>query len=193
MPFILMPIYTKKGDAGQTGLAQTRVAKSHQRIEALGAIDELNSLIGFCRGLISDPRDREVARVLEKIQHNLFRIQTEIAVTNPEIPGTKFYKITEQKEVKALEDIIDIFTKDLPPLTKFILPNGKAGSGLLQYARAVCRRTEREIVRLSEIEPIRPDILKYLNRLSDLLFTLARAINKNHGITEEHPDYYKES
>lgn len=188
-----MKIYTKKGDAGQTGLAQTRVAKSHQRVEALGAIDELNSLIGFGRGVISDRRDREVARVLEKIQHNLFRIQTEIAVTNPEVPGTKFYKITEEKEVKALEDLIDIFSKNLPPLTKFILPNGIAASGLLQYTRAVCRRTEREIVRLSEIEPIRPDMLKYLNRLSDLLFTLARSVNKNHSIPEEHPDYYKEA
>ena len=183
-------IYTKKGDRGETGLAQARVSKTHGRVEALGAIDELNSLIGFARGLLADECDREAAAVLEKIQHNLFRLQSEIAVTRLDIPNAKFYKITGQKEVKELEYLIDSFSQKLPPLTRFILPAGTAESGLLQYARAVCRRAERSVVKLAEQEKLRPDVLQYMNRLSDLLFTLARVVNKNHNIKEKHPDYY---
>ncbi len=156
-------IYTKTGDLGTTGTFYGRMAKSDQLAQALGAIDELNSWIGLCRNL-GVSLDSE----LRKMQGNLLTIGSQLA-------GSE--KRLKNEETKKLEKLIDKLTKDLPKLTNFIYP-----TGYLQVTRAVCRRAEREVV---AVEIKEKNILKYLNRLSDALFTMARWVNYKMGVKEE--------
>ncbi|MGD8576624.1 MAG: cob(I)yrinic acid a,c-diamide adenosyltransferase [Thiohalophilus sp.] len=162
----LTKIYTRTGDEGTTGLGDgKRVSKTHPRVEAFGTIDELNSLIGMvlAHELPSEVRDCMVA-----IQHDLFDLGGELSM-----PG---YQTVEPGYVERLENELDKFNEELPPLKEFILPAGGIATSTCHLARAVCRRAERCSVALNDIETINPATLSYLNRLSDLLFVIARVL-----------------
>ena len=167
----LTRIYTRTGDAGTTGLADgSRVAKDAPRIEAIGTIDELNSAIGV---LLAEDLPVEVRACLGGVQHDLFDLGGELSV-----PG---HAIMSEAHAKRLEDALDAFNARLPALREFILPGGSRAAGLAHVARTVCRRAERALVALSKSEPQPPPMLQYLNRLSDLLFVLARVLNRHAG------------
>lgn len=162
-----MPIYTKTGDKGQTGLfSGKRVSKASLRIEAIGTVDELNSVIGFT---ISFTAEREIKKELIEIQKDLFVIGG--ALANP------LQKVKLLERIKEFENHIDEMTKKLPPLFNFILPGGGVAGSTLHIARTIARRAERRIVSLLEKEKVAPDILIYINRLSDLFLTMSRYIN----------------
>jgi cob(I)alamin adenosyltransferase len=171
-----MPIYTKTGDDGETGLfGGGRVAKDHPRVTAYGEVDELNSALGVC--MACAPEDFEAA-ALEAIQRDLFAIGGQLATPDPE----KVAKAIQKAELSsdrtpALETAIDRADTELPPLDAFILPGGTAKAAALHSARTVCRRAERSVVAMAGQHPVPPDIIVYLNRLSDLLFTWARLAN----------------
>lgn len=168
--FYIMPIYTKTGDKGTTGLfSGMRVSKASLRIEAIGTVDELNSMIGFVLSVTSNKQE-EIRKELLKIQNDLFVIGGALANLKQ--------KIDLSKRVKEIEKLIDEMTKKLPPLFNFILPGGGSGGSALHIARTVCRRAERRIVSLSEKEKVQSDIIVYINRLSDLFLTMSRFVNK---------------
>lgn len=179
-----MKIYTKKGDDGKTGLLGTssRVSKSSARVSTYGDVDELNSVLGVVR---SENKNSKLDEILEKVQRDLFSIGSELAtLTGPSdkrIPG--FHRITIS-DVKRLEYDIDMAEEILSQLTTFILPGGTKVASFLHVARSVCRRVERGVVALRENDRINPDIQAYLNRLSDLLFVLARQSNSEAGIRD---------
>jgi len=167
----LSKIYTRTGDDGSTGLGDgTRVGKDSLRVEAIGSIDELNSTIGvlLCHSL---PDTTQSA--LTNIQHTLFDIGGELC-----IPGST---VVTSDRVDALEQFLDKLNADLAPLKDFILPGGSPEAAACHMARAVCRRAERRTHSLAKAEAINPISLKYLNRLSDLLFVMARNLNKEAG------------
>lgn len=172
-----MPIYTRTGDKGTTSLFdKTRVLKSHDRVEACGTIDELNSAIGAAIAQIEDLRFKIkevgiVAKELEKIQHDLLEIGS--ALANPKANPIK----SLQKRPIDFEKLIDKMTIKMPKLSNFILPGGSKAGSLLHVARTIARRAERRIVNLIQTEEIDQDIVIYVNRLSDLLFTMARFVN----------------
>ena len=169
-----MKIYTKTGDAGETGLfGGGRVSKDDPRVRAYGDVDEANAAIGFAGAL--EPADFESV-LLQTIQRDLFTIGAELAT-----PDTAKVAKVGASEVGALEDVIDRYEATLSPLKNFILPGGALKAAALHVARTVCRRAERSVVTLSRDQPINPVIIHYLNRLSDLLFVLARAVNKQAG------------
>lgn len=173
-----MKIYTKTGDDGETGLfGGPRVPKHAPRIEAYGNVDELNAVIGLAR---SEMLPDEVDMLLESIQHDLFAVGAELATPDPAKHGTR---IISEPHSTRLEQAIDHFEGTLPPLQNFILPGGSRGASLLHFARTVCRRAERGLVflRSASSESISGDLVIYLNRLSDLLFVLARAVNRSEG------------
>ena len=180
-----MKIYTKTGDAGQTGLfGGGRVSKDHARIAAYGTLDELNAAIGVARaeaGRIgwSDEGTRDrIDAILGETQNRLFDLGAELATPDAE----KFASTAlGERHVEALEAAIDHHEATLPPLRNFILPGGSAAAAHLHLARCVCRRAERGLVTLAGLEPIRELPLVYINRLSDLLFVLARAANQAAG------------
>lgn len=164
-------IITKMGDSGMTTLADgSRVAKFSPRIEAIGNVDELNSLIGL---LLSENLPAEMKLELIAIQNDLFDIGAELAGS--------LQKLTEENTVLRLENQAKKYDANLLPLQGFILPGGIRGGALLHYVRSVCRRTERSVFVLAESENISEAIGKYLNRLSDLLFIYARVINREAG------------
>jgi len=170
----LSKIYTRTGDAGTTGLGDgSRVAKDSLRIHALGEVDELNSVIGLllCEDLPAPTRE-----ALTGIQHDLFDLGGELC-----IPG--FNNVTEA-QVKRLEDLLDGYNADLPPLKDFILPGGAKSAAVAHLARTVCRRAERSVVTLASAEPVSDLVRQYLNRLSDLLFVLGRVLNRHAGGTD---------
>jgi cob(I)alamin adenosyltransferase len=176
----MVTIYTKTGDDGSTALfGGARVPKSHPRLEVYGTVDELNSAIGFARSL---KILRDVDRELDGIQHDLFRLGAEIAAVNTELlsPGTRI----GQKDIAHLEETIDRFDRRLPPLRNFILPGGHPGAAAVHCARTICRRAERQLIRLMAEEQISRLTVIYLNRLSDLLFVFARVINRRKKIRE---------
>jgi cob(I)alamin adenosyltransferase len=175
-----MKIYTKTGDTGQTGLfAGPRVSKNHPRIEAYGTVDELNANIGFARTLAAPA---EMEQLLETFQHALFAIGAELATPNPQAHGTV---LIDEIAIEALEAAIDNNEANLPPLQQFILPTGTQLAASLHIARGICRRAERCLVTLQESEPdISLVTLRYLNRLGDLLFVLARVANAEAGIAD---------
>ncbi len=176
-----MKIYTKAGDDGSTRLGGGQVLKkSSQRIEAYGQIDELNSWIGAALAFMSKS---EYVEVLHEIQNDLHKIMAELAQSEK-----KFEGITEQ-DISVIEALIDDYVDAMPPITAFILPGGTKTAALLHLCRTSCRKTEREVVKLSQEEFVNPIVVKYLNRLSDLLFVLARKVNHDAGETEMHPDY----
>jgi len=169
-------IYTRTGDRGETGLiGGQRVPKDHPRVEAYGAVDELNASLGMARALT---RETDLLEVFDRIQHRLFDLGAELATPKaaPETPSA----ITDG-EVKVLEGVIDLYQETLTPLREFILPAGSALAAALHAARTVCRRAERRVVSLARRERVNPEIVRYLNRLSDLLFVLARVANARAG------------
>ncbi|NQX81686.1 MAG: cob(I)yrinic acid a,c-diamide adenosyltransferase [Flavobacteriaceae bacterium] len=182
-----MKIYTKTGDKGTTGLyGGTRVAKHNIRIEAYGTIDELNSYIGLIKDLINDDK---ISDILLRIQNELFTMGAMLAT--PESSKTmrngkerlNIEKV-ETDNVLFLEQTIDDMDKKLKPMTSFVLPGGHPTISHIHIARCICRRAERIIVRLSEEENIEKEILKYTNRLSDLLFVLSRFMSFSLKIDE---------
>lgn len=173
-----MKIYTKTGDSGMTGLLGAgRIAKDEPRIEAYGTVDELNAALGMARAAGIDP---EADRMLERIQDDLFLVGSALADPNPD---GKFARAITPDHSAQLECWIDTLEEELPPLTQFILPGGTPAAAALHLARTVCRRAERQVVRLgrSPGETIPTPLLIYLNRLSDFLFVLARAANRRAG------------
>lgn len=183
-----MKIYTKTGDEGETGLyGGPRVRKDHLRIEAFGAVDELNALLGLarCEPLDGNSAENscgnssgEIDALLARIQSELFDLGAELATPDPQRRGTK---LITAEHVARLEAAIDECDARLPPLKAFILPGGVRAAALLHVARTVCRRAERRVVSLAAIESVSPDLVVYLNRLSDLLFVLARLVNQTAG------------
>jgi cob(I)alamin adenosyltransferase len=177
-----MKIYTKTGDSGETSLlGGKRVWKNNLRIQTCGTIDELNSIIGLS---ISEITNLELKEVLRGIQNDLMFVGSDTSFPFENVNIKKSIKRIEEDFTERLESIIDRYDSQLPELKNFILPGGTKGSSLLHYARSVCRRAERNIVELSLNEKINPFIEKYLNRLSDLLFVLARFENYSNGLSD---------
>ena len=173
-------IYTKGGDKGETSLlGGTRVAKSHDRVEAYGNIDELNSFIGLIRDQEIDAHYRNV---LIHIQENLFVAEAVIA-QDPEKQTRDLPALTED-DIFMLEKEIDAMNNQLPSLTNFILPGGHPVVSYCHIARTVCRRAERSLIRLNQVSPVENIIIQLLNRLSDYLFVLARKTGKDSGAIE---------
>jgi cob(I)alamin adenosyltransferase len=168
-----MKIYTKTGDKGDTSLfGGQRVPKDALRIEAYGTVDELNSLLGVVR---AENKDAQIDKVLAQVQNHLFNLGSDLAT--PRSLQVKRVRRVESKDAHALEKVIDSLEEHLKPLKRFILPGGSPLAARLHFARTVCRRAERAVVRLSRNEDIGEGIIIYLNRLSDLLFVFARYAN----------------
>jgi cob(I)alamin adenosyltransferase len=182
-----MKIYTKTGDGGQTGLfGGGRVAKDHVRVEAYGAVDELNSLLGMVVQQLEQSGEAELASGLRQVQAELFTVGAVLASPAPEDGGreNRFIPTLDPARSEALEAWIDSAERELKPLTSFVLPGGSAAAATLHLARTVCRRAERRVVTLSREAHVGPEYLIYLNRLSDLLFTLARLANHRAGVED---------
>ena len=170
----LTHIYTKTGDKGKTGLGDgSRVDKFNPRIDGLGSIDELNSIIGI---MLSEDIDKDNSNILLKIQHDLFDIGGELSIPN-------HVKVVIGK-VDFLEHHIDRMNKELSPLKEFILPGGCRAAAICHHARTVCRRAERILVRLKSTDTVNEISLKYINRLSDFLFVFARHLNHSKKIND---------
>ena len=176
-----MKIYTKTGDRGDTRLFDgTKVRKHNERVEAYGGVDELNSFIGAAAAFL---KDAELTSLLEDIQKDLFSVGAQLADPKyAERQSSKFQLDPERTVV--LENAIDRFETELPPLRQFILAGGGHAGALLHIARTVCRRAERHVVELSDRIEIGTGVVEYLNRLSDFLFVLARLVNHREGKQE---------
>lgn len=174
-----MKIYTKTGDEGETGLfGGTRVSKASARVGAYGDVDELNSALGLAR---LHPIDADRDALLARIQCELFDVGAELAAR----PGKEIgIPRVSDAEIEVLERAIDRAEEELAPLANFILPGGSPGAAHLHLARTVCRRAERAVVALGESEEVRGELVRYLNRLSDLLFVLARLANHRAGVAD---------
>jgi cob(I)alamin adenosyltransferase len=180
-------VYTRHGDKGDTHLVGgKRVPKDDPRIESYGTIDELNSVLGIVRACNDAAKPsratKRLAEILRQVQNELFDLGSELA-TPPEMDYEGMWRVSEG-EVRALERAIDECQGSLEPLKSFILPGGGTLGAFLHQARTVCRRAEVETLRLSRVEAVSPFVLRYLNRLSDLLFVLARWISKEEGEPE---------
>ncbi len=170
-----MAIYTRFGDSGETvTLSGEKVKKDDDRIEAQGQIDELNALLGL---VISSSREKKTKDILKRVQKELFILGAEISMEE------ETHKIT-WSHIQALEGEIDIFQDDLPELANFIIPGGCKTAAFLHYSRTVCRRCERRVSHLSRSGVVAETTLSYLNRLSDLLFTMARSTNRKKSVEE---------
>jgi cob(I)alamin adenosyltransferase len=177
-----MTIYTGRGDEGQTDLrTMDRVSKASPRIEAYGTVDEVNATVGRVRPTSYDDVDEQ----LREIQNHLHIVQADFA--NPE-PDDDDPQMTAER-TERLEEWMDAYDDELDPLQSFILPGGGDAGARLHHARAVCRRAERRAVALAGEEDVNEHAVVYLNRLSDVLFTLARVVNGRDGESEEAPDY----
>ena len=175
-----MKIYTKFGDSGETALyGGTRVGKGTPRIEAIGTVDELNAYIGYVQTLIEDT---DLSDLIVHIQNHLFAVGADLATPATHTKAAEF-RISADFTT-AMETAIDTLSEALPPLTNFILPGGCAAGAILHIARVVCRRSERRVVQLANETEINPEIIRSLNRLSDLLFVLARTVNFRANATE---------
>jgi cob(I)alamin adenosyltransferase len=173
----LSRIYTKTGDQGETALGDgTRVPKDHPRVAAYGGVDELNAILGV---LLAEHADAPEAALLRTIQNDLFDVGADLCVPEPpgEASGQRLRVTSPQ--VERLEQAIDRLNAGLSTLTSFILPGGRTTAAWCHFARTVCRRVERDVVTLARSEPVNPQVIIYLNRLSDFLFVLARACNGN--------------
>lgn len=170
----LSKIYTRTGDAGTTGLGDgSRVAKDSLRIQAIGAVDELNSAIGL---LLAESIPDSVRACLHDVQHDLFDLGGELS-----IPG---HTAIGMEHVTRLEEVLDSYNGALPPLKEFILPGGSRPAALCHVARTACRRAERTVVSLAASEQLPAVLQRYLNRLSDLLFVLCRVLNREAGVDD---------
>jgi cob(I)alamin adenosyltransferase len=177
-------IYTRTGDTGETALVGGgRVRKDELRIEAMGTVDELNAALGVVRGELArgGAAPADLDPLLARLQHQLFDLGAELAT--PDLAGGKTATLTGEHVIQ-LEAAIDASERRLEPLREFILPGGAPAAAALHAARGVCRRAERRIVALAAEQPIRGEVLRYVNRLSDLLFVLARAVNEAHRLPD---------
>lgn len=169
-------LYTRSGDAGTTALfGGKRVPKDHPRVEAYGAVDELNSALGVA---IVSVRQARLVTVLRDIQNELFNIGSELASEGGKSAKFAALFTDPDQKIAALEKLTDEYDAKVPPLRTFILPGGSEAGATLHLCRTICRRAERLVVRLSREEKVTPSVGAYLNRLSDLLFVLARYVNK---------------
>lgn len=176
-----MKIYTRTGDRGETGLFDgTRVPKSDARVDAYGEVDELNALVGVVR---AGRPDADIDEALGHLQRDLFALGARLADPAERIADRVKKASLTAEDVTQLETWIDRFEADLPPLRRFILPGGSAPGATLHLARTVCRRAERRIVGLGP-DAVDPVLVAYVNRLSDLLFVMARLVNKRAGVPE---------
>lgn len=176
-----MRIYTKFGDRGETRLFDgTRVSKSDIRVDAYGNVDELNSVLGAAAAFIED---EAILLLLQQIQRRLLDLGAQLANPAWEPPDIGKGQLTGES-VTVLEEAIDRYEADLPRLQNFILSGGSPGGSLLHVSRTVCRRAERGVVSLAAANAVEPVTIEYLNRLSDLLFVLARTVNHREGIEE---------
>ena len=183
-------VYTRTGDEGQTSLGSgERASKASPRVSAYGEVDELNSFLGLARTKIADA---ELLQLLERIQNELFVLGADLAVLQPDMSqsGGDRQRRVGVAEIEYLERTIDCYNETLPPLQEFILPAGNEAGAILHVARAVARRAEREVVRLAQLEKLNPYVLVYLNRLSDLLFVLARVANRQGGSGEVFAEFH---
>jgi cob(I)alamin adenosyltransferase len=173
----LSRIYTKSGDAGETGLGDgTRVPKDHPRVAAYGSVDELNAVLGL---LLAQCPGVPEADLLQGIQNDLFDVGADLCVPPPADKEPEKRLRVKPVQAARLESAIDRLNEPLGPLTSFVLPGGSPAAAWCHLARTVCRRAERDVVTLARAEPVNPQVIIYLNRLSDLLFVLARACNGN--------------
>jgi cob(I)alamin adenosyltransferase len=174
----LSRIYTRSGDAGQTGLGDgTRVDKDHPRVAAYGSVDELNAVLGL---LLAHLPDQAEAELLKSIQNDLFDVGADLCVPGPDDPPANRLRV-QPEQATRLELAIDRLNAGLAALTSFVLPGGSVAAAWCHLSRTVCRRAERDVVTLAQREPINPQVIVYLNRLSDLLFVLARFYNNSVG------------
>ncbi len=177
-------IYTRTGDKGETGLfGGGRVRKDDVRVAAYGTVDELNAVLGVARGALASRADMpaEIDSFLTRVQHQLFNLGAELATPQPTQLGMN---LVGEGDIAWLEQSIDEWEQKLDPLKMFILPGGSSSAAHLHWARTVSRRTERLVVTLAATEPIRGEVLRYLNRLSDALFVAARAANQLAGVSD---------
>ena len=175
-----MKLYTRTGDTGETSLfGKTRVSKAAPLVDAYGDVDELNAWLGFVR---SSELDADLDEALTHIQRDLFAVGAQLADPSDRISGRVTKAFLGDADVTRLETLIDQLETELPPLTKFILPGGAPAGAALHVARTVCRRAERRMVSLTP--PADAVLVRYVNRLSDLLFVLARVINQRAGLPE---------
>ena len=171
-----MKIYTRTGDAGETALFNgTRVPKSDARVGTYGEVDELNAWLGLARAQVGDD---QLGGMLEQIQRDLFALGARLADPSHRIAERVAKAVVTHEDIARLEGWIDALEGELPPLRRFILPGGSTAGASLHVARTVCRRAERAMVALDGLEP---DLLVYINRLSDLLFVMARVANHRRG------------
>ena len=174
-----MSIYTKKGDKGLTSTLSSKgrqIRKDTPLISTIGAIDEANSYIGVCLSLLDKKKFAIESKLLLEAQRTLFTIGASLAGSNVSI---------KRKDVKMYEDYIDKKEAELPVLANFILPGGSELSANLMYARSLIRKAEREVVKLSRKKEVRPEVFRFLNRLSDAFFMIARYVNYKMGVEEE--------
>lgn len=170
----LSKIYTRTGDKGDTGLGDgSRIAKDHMRVEAIGTVDELNSIIGM---VLANTIPDEITLCFNKVQHHLFDLGGELC-----IPG---HIALDESYISYLEETLDEFNTNLPMLKEFILPSGGPATSSCHLARSVCRRAERRVVTLAKDETLSPYSIQYLNRLSDLLFVVARVLARHENGSE---------
>jgi cob(I)alamin adenosyltransferase len=176
----LSRIYTKTGDQGETGLGDgSRVAKDHPRVTAYGSVDELNAVLGLLAAQAAGMAAADHTELLRSIQNDLFDVGADLCVppAADEAAGARLRMRPEQAQ--RLEAAIDRLNEGLEPLRSFVLPGGSPAAAWCHLARTVCRRAERDVVTLARAEPVNPQVVIYLNRLSDLLFVLARVCNRN--------------
>jgi len=173
-------LYTRTGDTGETSLfAQDRVSKADPRVDAYGEIDELNAWLGF---IVASKPDPDIERELQQIQRDLFAVGAQLADPAQKLGAHRWKAFIKDDDVIRLEQIIDRLDTEVPPLQHFILPGGSPAGASLHIARTVCRRAERRIVALAP--PVEPILITYVNRLSDLLFAMARAVNHRAALPE---------
>jgi cob(I)alamin adenosyltransferase len=174
MPYRLTKIYTRQGDKGYTKLGNNQISKDDVLIETLGTIDELNSMLGFVISLL---KNKEIDDCLTQIQNDLFDLGGELYLPD--------HMVITADKVTHLEQMLDTWNNTLPPLEEFLLPRGNPASAATHVARTVCRRAERALVRLHKQTPLKnTEMMRYLNRLSDLLFVIARILANENGKQE---------
>lgn len=184
-----MKIYTKTGDAGETSLFDnSRVSKADPRVDAYGEVDEVNACLGAALAAINAGpaeagRYMDIAAVLQTIQKDLFAVGARLADPSSRIAERVTKAAITAQQIELLETTIDRLEEELPPLRRFILPGGSSAGALLHLARTVCRRAERRVIGLGP-DAVEAGVMIYLNRLSDLLFVMARAVNHRAGIPE---------
>ncbi|MFW9968305.1 MAG: cob(I)yrinic acid a,c-diamide adenosyltransferase [Candidatus Thorarchaeota archaeon] len=177
-------IYTRKGDKGETGLLSgERVGKDSPRVEAYGTVDELITSLGVAKSHL-DMTEYPAAKYIHHIQQILFYVAAELATNIESVdPNDSIMSLrrVSADDVAQLEDIADEITEKLPPLTNFVIPGGIPAAAFMHVARTVCRRAERRVISFSKTQEVNPELIHYLNRLSDLLFVMARYVNQEMG------------